>query len=63
METLRSRRISCTVQLNPHLESTPRSRALTDNINNSDLVEAKLKSPSESESVRARVSGTLSSPR
>jgi hypothetical protein len=39
-----------------------RSYASTNNFDNSNLVGAELEPPSESESVRARVPGTLSPP-
>jgi hypothetical protein len=58
-ETLRLYRISCTIQPNLNLESTLRLHAPTNNFNNSNLVEAKLKPPSELELVEARVLDTL----
>jgi hypothetical protein len=60
-ETLWLYRISCTIQLNPHLKSTLRLRTSTNNINNSDLVKAELKSPSKSELVKAYILDMLPS--
>jgi hypothetical protein len=61
IETLQSRRISCTIQLNLNSESTLRLYTPTNNFNKSDLVEAELKPSSRLELVEARVLGTLSS--